>query len=132
MSKKEVAVKEAAVKGVAVKEVAAKEGAAGQLPIGQKTRMRLESHQIILRPLVTEKGMHRASRVNQYAFEVNPLAGKEDVRRAVEDLFDVKVLKVRTQNRKGKPRRHRFHYGRTKAWKKAIITLSEEHRIDFF
>jgi len=50
----------------------------------------------------------------------------------VEDLFDVKVEKVRTQNRKGKPRRYRFRYGRTKDWKKAIVTLNSEHRIDFF
>jgi large subunit ribosomal protein L23 len=92
----------------------------------------LSPHQVIMRPLVTEKGMHRATRVNQYAFEVNPLAGKDDVRRAVEELFDVKVLKVRTQNRKGKPRRYRFRYGYTKSWKKAIVTLDKEHRIDFF
>jgi large subunit ribosomal protein L23 len=94
--------------------------------------MVLEPHQIILRPLVTEKGMHRATRNNQYAFEVNTLATKEDVRRAVEDLFDVKVLKVRTQNRKGKPRRHRFRMGYTKDWKKALVTLHDENRIDFF
>ena len=63
---------------------------------------------MIVRPLVTEKGMHRATRNNQYAFEVNPLAEKEDIREAVESLFNVKVLKVRTQNRKGKPRRYKF------------------------
>ena len=96
------------------------------------TKMNLEPHQIILRPLVTEKGMHRSTRNNQYAFEVNTLATKVDVRQAVETLFDVKVLKVRTQNRKGKPRRHRFRFGRTKNWKKAIVTLGDEHRIDFF
>ena len=99
---------------------------------GRKSRIQLEPHQVIIRPLVTEKGMHRATRVNQYSFEVSTLADKDDVRRAIEALFDVRVLKVRTQNRKGKPRRHRFHYGRTKMWKKAIVTLSEEHRIDFF
>jgi len=92
----------------------------------------LAPHQIILRPLVTEKGMHRSTRYNAYAFEVNRLATKEDVRRSVEELFNVKVLRVRTQNRKGKPRRSRFRNGRTKAWKKAIITLHPENRIDFF
>ena len=92
----------------------------------------LAPHQVVLRPLVTEKGMHRSSRQNQYAFEVNPLAEKEDIRRAVEELFDVKVLKVRTQNRKGKPRRYRYRYGYTKHWKKAIVVLGAEHRIDFF
>ena len=93
---------------------------------------RLEPYQVILRPLVTEKGMHRSTRNNQYAFEVSTQATKDDVRRAVEDLFHVKVEKVRTQNRRGKPRKHRFRAGSTKAWKKAIITLNAEHRIDFF
>ena len=49
--------------------------------------------------------MHRSTRNNAYAFEVNRLATKDDVKRAVEELFDVKVVKVHTQNRKGKPRR---------------------------
>jgi len=92
----------------------------------------LEPYQIVLRPLVTEKGFHKAERQNQYAFEVNPLATKEDIRRAVEDLFDVRVVKVRTQNRRGKPRRTRFRQGVTKAWKKAVVTLHKEDRINFF
>jgi large subunit ribosomal protein L23 len=92
----------------------------------------LEPHQVILRPLVTEKGVHRSTRNNQYAFEVNALANKLDVKRAVEELFEVTVEKVRTQNRKGKPRRHKFRYGTTKNWKKALVTLDSEHRIDFF
>jgi large subunit ribosomal protein L23 len=97
-----------------------------------KTRMELAPHQVLLRPLVTEKGMHRSTRQNQYAFEINALATKEDVRHAVEDLFDVRVLKVRTQNRRGKPRRYRFRYGQTRNWKKAVVTLDPEHRINFF
>jgi len=92
----------------------------------------LPAYQVILRPLVTEKGMHRSTRYNQYAFEVSSQATKEDVKRAVEELFEVKVDKVRTQNRRGKPRKHRFKQGQTKAWKKALVTLNEEHRIDFF
>ncbi len=89
-------------------------------------------HQVILRPLVTEKGVHRSTRLNAYAFQVNSLATKLDVRAAVESLFDVKVLAVRTQNRKGKPRRTRYSNGYTKDWKKAIVTLHSEHRIEFF
>lgn len=98
----------------------------------KKTKLVLEPHQIVVRPLVTEKWMERSTKDNQYAFEVNPLSDKTDIRRAVEELFDVKVLKVRTQSRKGKPRRHRFRWGRTKNWKRAIVTLDKEHRIDFF
>ncbi len=97
-----------------------------------KTKLALEPSQIIFRPLVTEKGMHKANRNNAYAFEVNQLAGKDDIRRAVEELFDVKVLHVNTQNRKGKPRKTRFRSGQTKAWKKAVVTLDKEHRINFF
>jgi large subunit ribosomal protein L23 len=93
---------------------------------------RLEAYMVVLRPLVTEKGMHRSTRNNQYAFEVHLQATKDDVRRAIEELFSVKVDKVRTQNRRGKPRKHKFKQGQTKAWKKAVVTLDKEHRIDFF
>jgi large subunit ribosomal protein L23 len=92
----------------------------------------LPPHQVILRPLVTEKGMHRSTRYNAYAFEVNKLATKHDVRKAIEELFNVKVTRVHIQNRKGKPRRNRFRTGRTQDWKKAIVTLHSEHKIDFF
>ena len=100
--------------------------------IPQTTSITLEPHQVIVKPLVTEKGMHKSTRNNAYAFEINRLATKDDVRRAVETLFDVKVVKVATQNRKGKVRRTRFRVGSTKDWKKAIVTLDAEHRINFF
>ncbi|BBO36400.1 50S ribosomal protein L23 [Lacipirellula parvula] len=96
------------------------------------TSIVLEPHQVIVKPLVTEKGMHKSTRNNAYAFEINRLATKEDVKKAVETLFEVKVLKVATQNRKGKARRTRFRLGMTKDWKKAIVTLDAEHRINFF
>lgn len=89
-------------------------------------------HQIVLRPLVTEKGVHRATRNNQYAFEIHRDATKSDVRTAVESLFNVQVEKVCTQNRKGKNRRYRFRMGRTSDWKKAIVHLRGDGRIDFF
>ena len=101
-------------------------------PEPAKTALKLENHQVLLKPLVTEKGMHRSERYNQYSFEINVLATKEDVRRAVEELFDVRVAKVRTQNRVGKSRRFRFRGGKTRSWKKAVVTLRDEHRIDFF
>jgi large subunit ribosomal protein L23 len=99
---------------------------------GQKTRLRLEPYQIVLRPLVTEKGVYNANEFNQYAFEVNSLSTKEEIKQAVEALFDVTVTKVRTQNRAGKPRRYRYRSGYTKSWKKALVTLDKEDRIDFF
>jgi large subunit ribosomal protein L23 len=94
--------------------------------------IQLEPHQVILRPLVTEKGMHRSTRYNAYAFEIHRMATKDDVRRAVTELFGVRVLRVHTVNRKGKPRRTRFRNGYTKDWKKAIVKLHSEDRIDFF
>jgi large subunit ribosomal protein L23 len=92
----------------------------------------MPAYQVILRPLVTEKGTHKSTRYNQYAFEVHAQATKSDIRRAVEELFNVKVEKVCTQLRRGKTRRHKFKAGVTSSWKKAIVTLGEEHRIDFF
>lgn len=100
--------------------------------IPQQTSITLEPHQVVLKPLVTEKGMHRSTRCNAYAFQVNKLATKSDVKNAVEELFEVKVLKVHVQNRKGKPRRTRMRFGQTKDWKKAIVTLDPEHRIELF
>jgi large subunit ribosomal protein L23 len=92
----------------------------------------LQPHQVILRPLVTEKGMHRSTRNNAYSFEVNRQANKLDIKVAIEHLFNVKVVKVTTQNRKGKPRRSKYSHGYTKDWKKAMITLDPEHKINFF
>ena len=88
-----------------------------------QTNLELEPHQIIFRPLVTEKGMHKANRFNAYAFEVNRLAGKDDIRRAVEELFDVKVVHVNTQNRKGKPRKTRFRSGHDQSVEKGHRNL---------
>ncbi len=92
----------------------------------------LEPHQIIIRPLVTEKGVHYTETANQYAFEVSTLANKTMIRHAVETLFDVKVAKVATQNRRGKYRRYRFKYGRTKNWKRAIVKLKPDFRIELY
>jgi large subunit ribosomal protein L23 len=93
----------------------------------------LEPHQIVLRPLVTEKGTHLSTHKNHnaYTFEVHPLADKLQIRDAVEKLFNVTVLKVRTMNRLGKKKRYRGEMGKLANWKKAIVTLSENDKIDF-
>src|SRR5437879_5161915 len=91
--------------------------------VKKRKSLDLRPHQIVIRPLVTEKGMHRSTRNNAYAFEVNTLATKDDIRHAIEELFHVKVHKVRTQNRHGKPRRSRARTGVTGDWKKAIVQL---------
>lgn len=92
----------------------------------------LEPYQVVLRPLVTEKGTHVSTRHNAYAFEVHSLATKSDIKRAVESLWNVRVIAVRTQNRVGKPRRTKTVYEQTRPWKKAIVKLHEDDRIAFF
>src|SRR5437763_15774922 len=87
---------------------------------------KLEPYQVILRPLITEKATHLSERHNAYTFEVNPLATKTEIKNAVEALFDVHVVDVRTQNRRGKARRYRLKVGRTRNWKKAIVALHED------
>jgi len=95
---------------------------------------KLEPHQIILRPLITEKGTHQSTHEhhNAYSFQVNLWATKDQIKAAVEELFDVKVDRVRTQTRLGKKRRFRFRFGRLPNWKKAIVKLHKEDKIEFF
>lgn len=83
----------------------------------------LEPHQVILRPLVTEKSTELSQDKRTYAFEVNPWANKQDIKKAAESLFSVKVEKVRTMNRCGKARRFKMKLGRLAHWKKAYVTL---------
>ena len=92
----------------------------------------LEPHQVILQPLITEKGTHQFTRHNAYPFQVNQWATKDQIRHAVEELFGVRVSKVRTQNRIGKKRRYRVRVGKLPNWKKAIVTLHPDDRIEFF
>lgn len=92
----------------------------------------LRPYQIVLRPLVTEKGTHQSTRYNSYTFMVNPLASKDQIAAAVKELFNVRVEKVRTQTRQGKQARFRQSMGQQPTWKKAIVTLNEEDKIDFF
>jgi large subunit ribosomal protein L23 len=94
--------------------------------------LELDPHQIVLRPLITEKGTHLVERHNTYLFQVHPKATKGDVKRAVEALFDVSVVDVRTIRRKGKPRRYRNHASRRPDTKRALVELSENDRIALF
>ena len=86
----------------------------------------------MLRPLVTEKGTHQSTRYNSYTFQVNPIADKDQIRSAIEELFNVRVDKVRTQNWDGKKKRYRQILGQQASWKKAIVTLHAEDKIEFF
>jgi large subunit ribosomal protein L23 len=97
-----------------------------------KPGVELAPYQIVLKPLVTEKGTHQSTRYNSYTFEVNPIATKTQIWKAVEELFNVRVEGVRTQNRKGKKVRYRMAEGTQSKWKKAIVTLNGDDRIEFF
>ncbi len=102
-------------------------------PVAEVTgRIQLEPYQVILKPLVTEKGTHLSTRHHQYQFKVHLMATKADIKKAVEQLFNVRVLAVRTQLYKGKPRRFKMRLGRTGDWKKAIVKLHAEDNIAFF
>jgi large subunit ribosomal protein L23 len=92
----------------------------------------MDYHDIIIRPLITEQGTHLASKVSAYAFEVNKAANKQQVKGAVERLYNVKVSKVRTANRKGKLRRKGRMMGYTPDWKKAVVYLEKDYHIDLF
>lgn len=87
---------------------------------------------VVSAPLITEKGTLVNESGNQVVFRVRREANKEEVRRAVETLFKVKVKKVRTINYLGKVRRVGRNFGRRPAWKKAYVTLAEGQRIDLF
>ena len=88
--------------------------------------------EIIRAPLVSEKGTLLAESANQVLFKVRPEANKIEVKKAVESLFKVKVVKVRIARYLGKIRRVGRNMGRRPEWKKAYVTLREGDKIDFF
>ena len=92
----------------------------------------LAYHQVVVAPMVSEKVTHLVERRNTYGFQVHPLATKPQIKEAVEKLFDVSVIQVRTQVHRGKRRRFKTGYGMTATWKKAYVTLSEKDRITLF
>jgi len=92
----------------------------------------VDDYNVIIRPLVTEQGMHFANVKGAYSFEVNKKANKVQIKNAVERLYNVKVQKVRTANHKGKHRRKGRTLGVTASWKKAVVFLEPEFHIDLF
>lgn len=92
--------------------------------------MKFDPYAIIKRPIVTEKSTTDTEYRNTYTFFVDARANKIEIREAVEKLFKVKVEKVRTQNRKGKPRRVRSRWIRKPDWKKAMVKLAEGNKIE--
>lgn len=90
------------------------------------------AHDIILAPVISEKSYDLIEFHNTYTFEVDPRSDKEQIKSAVEQVFDVKVLRVNTMNRKGKVKRTGYKLGRRRNVKRAVVTLAEGDQIDLF
>ncbi len=97
----------------------------------------MDLYHIVIRPLITEKSTHQAShhadnRGGAFSFEVHPEANKTQIKDAIQKLYGVNVLSVRTSNKQGKRRRVRHSWGRTRQTKKAVVVVAPNSHIDLF
>jgi len=90
-----------------------------------------DPREVIIRPVISEHSYDMMSQ-NTYTFEVAKTSNKVEIAQAIEAIFNVKVVKVNTLNVKGKPKRVRYQVGKTRTWKKAMVTLAEGDTIEFF
>lgn len=90
-----------------------------------------DPREIIIRPIISEHSFDMME-ASCYTFEVAKDANKVEIAQAVEAIFDVEVLKVNTLNVKAKPKRVRYQIGKTRTWKKAMVTLAEGQEIELF
>ena len=93
--------------------------------------MRTDAREIVRRPLITEKGTDLTTDNNGYTFLVAPHANKIQIKKAIEDLFEVRVLKVRTMTRRGKVKGRGPRVFQRPDWKRAIVTLAEGDSVEF-
>ena len=91
----------------------------------------MEATKVLRSPVISEKSYALIAQ-NKYTFRVHPDAHKTQIRAAVEAVFNVRVVDVRTMKMKSKPKRRGFTTGRTRAWKKAIVELAPGDRIELF
>ncbi len=91
----------------------------------------MDASQVIIRPVVSEKSYVLATN-DKYTFRVHPDAHKTQIRQAIEQLFEVKVVSVRTISVKSKPKRRGLYQGRTRTWKKAIVQVRAGDSIPIF
>ena len=90
-----------------------------------------DPREVIIRPVITEHSYDMMEKTT-YTFEVAKDSNKVEIRQAVEAIFGVKVVKVNTLNVKAKPKQQRGHFGKTRTWKKAMVTLAEGESIEIF
>ncbi len=91
----------------------------------------MDPREIIIRPIISEHSYDLMEH-NTYTFEVAKDSNKVEIAQAIEAIFNVKVVKVNTLNVKPKPKRMRYQEGKTRSWKKAIVTLKEGDTIELF
>ncbi len=91
----------------------------------------MDARHIVIEPVISEKSYALMSE-GRYTFRVADRAHKTQIRHAVEEIFDVRVVEVRTARVRSKPKRRGVHNGRTRAWKKAIVQLAPGDRIELF
>jgi large subunit ribosomal protein L23 len=91
----------------------------------------MDARQVILEPVVSEKS-YALMADGKYTFRVDDRAHKTQIRRAVEEIFGVGVVEVRTIKMRAKPKRRGLHSGHTRSWKKAIVQLAPGDRIELF
>ncbi|MDO4596902.1 MAG: 50S ribosomal protein L23, partial [Coriobacteriaceae bacterium] len=91
----------------------------------------MTAHEIIIRPIVSERS-YAAMEENKYTFEVAKDANKYQIKDAVQELFGVHVVRVNTLNVKPKTKRVRYVAGKTRSWKKAVVTVAEGESIEVF
>ncbi len=92
----------------------------------------MNAREIIKKPLITEKTSIQKEMHNQLTFEVDRLANRIEIKRAVEAIFNVRVAEVKTMQVKGKTKQRGRIIGKRRDWKKAIVRLMPGERIDFF
>ena len=90
-----------------------------------------DPREVIIRPIISEHS-YDMMQENVYTFEVAKSANKVEIAQAVEEIFDVTVVKVNTLNDKAKPKRVRYQVGKTRTWKKAMVTVAEGDSIEIF
>jgi large subunit ribosomal protein L23 len=92
----------------------------------------MNPQQVVIKPLVTERSMTQRDEQNKYVFQVHQDATKPEIRKAIEELFDVKVVSVTTANVVGKMKRLGRYEGRRSNWKKAVVRVAEGQKIEIY
>jgi large subunit ribosomal protein L23 len=92
----------------------------------------LDLRGVLRRPTITEKSTAGIERLNAYVFQVDPAANKLQIKKAVEELFNVKVMKVNTRRRRGKAKRMGMVMGATQSVKEAVVTLRRGDKIEVY